>query len=300
MKTFDVVVIGGGTAGTAAAQAAHAAGASTVMFNDGELGGLCILRGCMPTKTMLHSAHVVHGARHHGARGIGAAELPVAFAEVMANKDAKVARFVRAKIASIEAGGYEVVDARARFVGPDTVEAGGETYRFVKGAVLAAGSISNVPPIPGIEDVPVWSSDDLIRITERPESLIVIGSGAIGIEFAQFFARIGTSVELVSRRQVFCDVDPLIAVRTSMASASTRPASRPTASRSWPAPTCARRIRGSSSPGTRPGASCCCTSRTGRAARPDSARPRRRASIGSNSDWTCRSCSSNPRSRRSA
>ena len=155
MKTYDVVVVGGGTAGTAAAHAAHAAGVRTVMFNDGELGGLCILRGCMPTKTMLHSAHVVHDAVHHGARGVGTAELPVTFAEVMANKDAKVARFVRAKLASIETGGYEVIDARARFIGPDTVEAGGETYRFAKGAVLAAGSISNVPPIPGIEDVPV-------------------------------------------------------------------------------------------------------------------------------------------------
>lgn len=205
MQEFDVIVLGGGTAGTAAAKAAVQAGARTAMFNDGELGGLCILRGCMPTKTMLHAAHLRHEAEHHHTPGVGRESLAVDFAAVMSNKDDKVARFKRAKISGIESGGYEVIDARARFTGPDTVEAGGTDYRFTKGAVIAVGSVVAVPPFPGLENVPYWTSDDIMALTERPESVAVIGSGAIGLELAQFLARMGTRVELISRRPVFQD-----------------------------------------------------------------------------------------------
>ncbi len=87
MEEFDVIVLGGGSAGTTAAKTAAAAGARTAMFNDGELGGLCILRGCMPTKTMLHTAHLLHHAGHHSTPGIGRTSPSVDFAAVMANKD---------------------------------------------------------------------------------------------------------------------------------------------------------------------------------------------------------------------
>lgn len=205
MQDFDVLVLGGGTAGTAAAKAAVQAGARTAMFNDGELGGLCILRGCMPTKTMLHAAHLRHEAEHHRTPGIAHAPLAADFAAVMANKDQKVARFKRAKISGIDSGGYEVIDARARFSGPDTVEAAGMNYRFTKGAVIAVGSVVTEPPIPGLADVPYWTSDDIMALSECPESVAVIGSGAIGLELAQFLARMGTRVELISRRPVFQD-----------------------------------------------------------------------------------------------
>ncbi|MGB0951780.1 MAG: FAD-dependent oxidoreductase, partial [Planctomycetota bacterium] len=210
MHEYDVLVLGGGTAGTAAAKTAAQAGARTAMFNDGELGGLCILRGCMPTKTLLHAAHLRHEAQHHRTPGIAQGTLAADFEEVMRNKDVKVERFKRAKISGIDSGGYEVIDARARFTGPDTVEAGGETYRFKKGAVIAVGSNVAVPPIPGIEEVPLWTSDDIMALTERPESVAVIGSGAIGLELAQFLARMGTRVELISRRSVFADWGPSI------------------------------------------------------------------------------------------
>ena len=211
MRSYDVLVLGGGTAGTAAAEAARLAGARVAMFNDGELGGLCILRGCMPSKTLLHTAHLVHAAGHSTTDGVRLKGAEVDFAAVMANKDAKVARFKRAKLAGIERGGYEVIDARARFTGPDTVEAGGESYRFTGGAVIATGSEPSIPAIPGLEQVPYLTSDDVMRLAARPASLLALGSGAVGLELCQFLARLGTRVTLVSRRRVCEKVDPVLA-----------------------------------------------------------------------------------------
>ena len=209
-ETYDVLVIGGGSAGTAAARTASQAGARTAMFNEGELGGLCILRGCMPTKTLLHSAHLAHHARHPGPSGIEATNPAIDFAQVMRNKAAKVQRFKDAKIQGIERGGYDVIDARARFAGPNRIVAAGRDYTFARGAVIAPGSVPHRPHIPGIDSVAAWNSDDVMALTEQPRSVVVIGTGAIGLELAQFFARIGTTVQVVSRRPVSIDYGSLI------------------------------------------------------------------------------------------
>jgi pyruvate/2-oxoglutarate dehydrogenase complex dihydrolipoamide dehydrogenase (E3) component len=161
----------------------------------------------MPTKTMLHAAHSAHHARHGAAPGVSIGDVKVRFPAVMANKDAKVARFTKRKLAGIEAAGYDVIDARARFAGPDRIKAGRTTYRFRRGAVIATGSQPVLPPIPGIADVPYLTSDDVLRLTERPETLMVLGSGAIGLELGQFFARMGTLVTLFSRRRALSRVD---------------------------------------------------------------------------------------------
>lgn len=215
MQSYQVLVLGGGSAGSSAAAAAHAAGKHVAMFNRGELGGLCILRGCMPTKTMLHAAHLAHEAAHHHTPGIGHSIPSVDFTAVMKNKDVKVTRFQNAKIKGVASAGYEVIDAYARFAGPDTVTATFEdgstkTFRFTLGAVLASGSDPILPPIDGIENVPVWNSDDVMNLSETPSSAIVLGSGAIGLELALFLARIGTRTVLASRSRIFSKIDPVL------------------------------------------------------------------------------------------
>jgi pyruvate/2-oxoglutarate dehydrogenase complex dihydrolipoamide dehydrogenase (E3) component len=199
MPDYDVIVIGGGSAGTSAAAAASRSGARTLMINEGELGGLCILRGCMPTKAMLASAHALAELRHLEGFGIRLdGEARPDFARIMARKDAQVRRFQSAKISSIERQDYEVTFGRARFVPGGALEVDG---RRVEGSsyVIATGSTPRMFPIPGAADVPVWSSDDVMRASQPPRALLVQGAGPIGLELAQFFARIGTRVLLVNR-----------------------------------------------------------------------------------------------------
>jgi pyruvate/2-oxoglutarate dehydrogenase complex dihydrolipoamide dehydrogenase (E3) component len=207
MTDFDVIVLGGGSAGSSAAAAAQAAGARTLMINDGELGGLCILRGCMPTKSMLAAAHAIHEANHlkpFGARLEG--RVDVDFAAIVARKDAHVARFKKAKVDSIDSADYTVFDGRARFVEPGIVEAGEQRFRGKK-FVIATGSRPSTLSIPGIDEVPVWTSDDVMRLSAAPKRLIVQGGGPIGLELAQFFARVGTEVTVVNRSALLSKID---------------------------------------------------------------------------------------------
>ena len=199
MHDYDVIVLGGGSAGSSAAAAATEAGARTAMINRGELGGLCILRGCMPTKAMLASADAVHAAERlepFGARLEG--RVVPDFARIMERKGAQVARFQRAKIDDIESSDYEVLSGEVRFAPGGGVDVDGRRLT-ARSYVIATGSEPIVRPIPGIEEVPVWTSDDVMEMTEQPRSLLVLGGGPIGLELAQFFARIGTDVLVVQR-----------------------------------------------------------------------------------------------------
>jgi pyruvate/2-oxoglutarate dehydrogenase complex dihydrolipoamide dehydrogenase (E3) component len=195
---YDVIVLGGGSAGSSAAAAASSAGARTAMVNDGELGGLCILRGCMPTKSMLAAAHAIHEAEHlepFAARLDG--RVVPDFAGIMARKDGHVARFKRAKVAAIESEDYEVIAGRGRFTGEGV--AVGDTRLSARAYVIATGSVPEIAPLPGIDDVPLLTSDGVMRLEEAPRRLIVQGTGPIGLELAQFFARVGSEVLLVGR-----------------------------------------------------------------------------------------------------
>ncbi len=209
---YDVLVLGGGSAGSAAAATAAQAGARTAMINDGELGGLCILRGCMPTKTMLASTHLLHEFAHTAPLGVHVAPGAVShdFQFIMERKDRLVQRFQRAKIAAIENGGYDVIDGRGTFVDAQTIAVGNRRASANR-IVLTTGSEPIVLEIPGIDRIQVLTSDTLMQLTAAPESVLVHGAGPVGLEFAEFFARLGVRTVLVNRSVPFSKVDPDVA-----------------------------------------------------------------------------------------
>jgi len=203
----DVIVIGCGTAGAQAASAAHAAGARTLAVeSDVELGGLCILRGCMPTKTLLESARRLHDIRRAAEFGIDVADVRVSFGAVMERTRRLVERFQRAKVEALDAAGFELLRGRARFVDEHTVAVDGRALR-AKAFVVASGSRPRALSIDVPRGASVLTSDDVFGLQELPASAVVVGAGPVGLELSQWLARLGSRVTLVTRGALL-DRDP--------------------------------------------------------------------------------------------
>lgn len=209
---FDVIVIGCGTAGSRAAATAHKLGAR-VLAVDGadELGGLCILRGCMPTKTLLETAHRLHDIRDAARFGIRVGAPEVDFPAQMERMRALVARFKRAKVGSIEGAGYALRRGHVKFTGPHTVEGvSGELAgeRITAAAfVVAVGSRVRDFPVRVPAGAPVVTSDAMFLLESLPPSALVVGGGAVGLEFAQWLARMGSTVTLSTRSPLLHRLD---------------------------------------------------------------------------------------------
>jgi pyruvate/2-oxoglutarate dehydrogenase complex dihydrolipoamide dehydrogenase (E3) component len=231
---YDVAVLGGGSAGYAAARTAAGAGLKTAVIEGGkEVGGLCILRGCMPTKALLYAAEVMHLASHAGPWGIRAENVSFDFAKVMARKNALIKDFADYRRQQLAGGKFKFIRANVRFLDAHTLkltphpsfghplpakrgEGWGEGVSqqiTAKNFVIATGSIVAPPPLPQLRETGYITSDDALTLTRLPESLIVLGGGAIACEFAQFFARFGVKVTLIQRsKHILKEFDPDAAV----------------------------------------------------------------------------------------
>jgi pyruvate/2-oxoglutarate dehydrogenase complex dihydrolipoamide dehydrogenase (E3) component len=228
---FDLAVIGGGSGGYAAARTAAGAGLKTVVIEGGaEVGGLCILRGCMPTKALLYAAEVMHLASHPQPWGVRAGKVGFDFKKVMARKDALIGDFADYRARQLNAGKFKFIRANARFVNAHTLEldlprssrrqeaqiekarsgkrkAESESQSLLTSAatltakhfVIATGSRVAPSPLPQLNDVGCITSDDALALKRLPKSLIILGGGAVACEFAQMFARFGVKVTLIQR-----------------------------------------------------------------------------------------------------
>lgn len=196
---FDVAVIGGGSGGYAAARTTAAAGRKTVVIEGGkEVGGLCILRGCMPTKALLYAAEVMHLASHPEVWGIRS-EVNFDFTKVMARKDAMIKDFADYRAQQLNSGKFEFIRAMARFVDPHTVELSTGRKLTASHFIIATGSSVAPSPLPQLNEVGFLTSDTALELTRLPRSFVVLGGGAVALEFAQFFARFGVKVTLIQR-----------------------------------------------------------------------------------------------------
>lgn len=197
---YDFIVIGGGSGGHAAARTAADEGQHVAVIDGAkELGGLCILRGCMPSKTLLYTAEILHLAKKGKTFGL---DIPKARADMPAvakRKRAIIEDFASYRRESLESDRFDLYRQLCHFVGHNEIELVDGTRLRGKKILIATGSEVNCPPIPGLEETPVWTSDDVLSLDFVPESVIVLGGGTVGCELAQFLQRIGSQVTLIQR-----------------------------------------------------------------------------------------------------
>ena len=196
-RTWDIVVVGGGTGGIVASRTAASLGARVLLIERARTGGDCLWTGCVPSKALLAAArHAVDSHRAHGL-GVHAPAPTVDFAAVMAHvKGAIAAIEPEDSPATLRAAGVHVMSGEARFTSPGRLEVSGRPVAFRR-AIIATGSGPAVPPIQGLREARPLTSDTVWDLDALPERLLVLGGGAIGCELGQAFARLGASVTIV-------------------------------------------------------------------------------------------------------
>jgi len=197
---FDVAIVGGGSGGFAAARTTANAGLKTVVVEGGEeVGGLCILRGCMPTKALLYAAEMIHLARDTSPWGLERTEMKFDFAKAMARKDAVIKEFADYRVQQLNEGKFKFIRANAKFLDAHTLELSNGEKLTAKNFVIATGSRIAPTPLPQLRDVGYLTSDDVLKLTKLPKTMIILGGGAIGCEFAQYLSRFGVKITLIQR-----------------------------------------------------------------------------------------------------
>ncbi len=199
-----LMVIGGGSAGFAAAIKGAELGARVTLVNAGEIGGTCVNVGCVPSKALIRALEHYHRAGLHPFRGVQTAQGALNWGQVVAHKDELVAELRQAKYRDVLAGYPSVtyLEGRARLTGGSGVEVDGQPYA-PDAILLATGASPWTPPIPGLvaaddhPPVPYLTSTTAMALRELPRSLVVLGGNAVGLEQAQIFARAGSAVTVV-------------------------------------------------------------------------------------------------------
>jgi len=213
---YDLAVIGAGSAGYAAARTATGLGLKVVVVEGGaRVGGLCILRGCMPTKAMLESAHrnfEIGRAREFGIR-VGKPKPD--WKAILKRKDRLIREFAEYRKGQLEKGKFTFFRAHAKFLSADRLQLEGVGKGKVpneiqaKTFLISTGSRTAKREIPGLEEAGYWTSDQCLHASKKVKSLIVLGGRAVALEFAQYYAHLGVKVTVIQRSsQLLPDSDP--------------------------------------------------------------------------------------------
>ena len=212
MKSYELVILGGGAAAFAAAIKADEYGVKTAMINHGlPLGGTCVNVGCVPSKYMLHVGEAYFYAGN-APRGIEASKPRLNFREVVRRKRELVAGLRKRKYVDVASAlpNVTLIEGRGAFVSQREVEVNGEKLRGDK-FIVATGASPNIVPIPGIKEVDYLTNEEALELEEPPGSMVIIGGRALALEFAQLFAHFGTRVTVLQRSpRIIPDEEPEI------------------------------------------------------------------------------------------
>jgi len=197
-ERYDLVVVGAGSGGFAAARTARDLGAKVALVDHGPLGGLCILRGCMPSKALIASSDAVADLETFKELGVHAGDVRIDFDHIMQRKAHLIRGFAEYRIEGIEE--FPLYSGRAKFLSDSSVQVGDDTILDAKKFIVATGSIvAPAEAVHGLVETGYIDSDGALEISKLPESMVVLGGGYIGCELGQFFARMGVKVTMVLR-----------------------------------------------------------------------------------------------------
>ncbi len=209
MADFDIAVIGAGAAGLSVTAVAAQLGLRVALIERGRMGGDCLHTGCVPSKALLASAHAARAARRAGVLGIGLPAPEVDWAAVQAHVRGVIAAIAPMdSVARFTALGATVLQGHARFVAPEALEVAGVGRIAAKRIVVAAGGRAAIPDVPGLAEVGFHTHETIFAVAPKPEHLVILGGGPVGLEMAQAHAALGCRVTLVQRRSIAPQEDP--------------------------------------------------------------------------------------------
>lgn len=213
---IDLAIIGGGPAGYVAAERAAAKGLDVTLFEKKDMGGVCLNEGCIPTKTLLYSAKVYDYAKHGDKYGVYAPDAIFDFGKIVARKNKTVRKLVAGINATMKAHNVRVVKGEAHIKGRTEeaieIHCNDETFQ-AKNLLLCTGSEAFIPPIPGVEEAGerVVTNREILAMKEQPSSLVIIGGGVIGMEFASLYNSLGSEVTVIEMLpEILGGLDPEI------------------------------------------------------------------------------------------
>lgn len=193
---YQLAIIGGGPAGYTAAEMAGKAGLSVVLFEKNNVGGVCLNEGCIPTKTLLYAAKVHDTALHASKYGVNVKEVSPDLGKIIARKTKVVRKLVLGIKAKLTAQKVTLVQGEAYIQDAHTVRCGEELYECEQ-MIVCTGSATFIPPVAGLDSVNYWTHREALDNKEIPSSLVIVGGGVIGMEFASFFHSLGVKVTVV-------------------------------------------------------------------------------------------------------
>ena len=215
-RGLHIAILGSGSGAFAAALRAAERGARVTMIEAGMVGGTCVNVGCVPSKILLRGAHAAHIQASHPFAGVARAQPTVDRAAMVAQQQERVGELRRGKYENLlsENPSIELVRGFASFADARTlhVESAGESARTVRAdrILVAVGASAAVPPIPGLAEVPFWTSTEALVAEELPEHLLVLGGSLVAVELAQAFRWLGTEVTLLARSTLLSKEDPAL------------------------------------------------------------------------------------------